>query len=233
MFMKVIKKVLLIIPIVILLTSLLFIKKDNTKKVLLLGDNVNIKTYLQEKLENFEVEEFTFSKMKSKDLLYYVTSNASISFENKKKTINELIKSSDYIVISIGLNDILSKIVLNKYEKRITYDKDNMDLAFSILEQNLFNIAEHIKLINDKTNIILTSYDDPFIFLEKEDENHMLIKNLNSLMNSISVLFSGNYLEINLNNKDYYDDEFSFFLNEEGKQKIAENIYQKIVAINQ
>lgn len=231
--MKKIKKVFLLIPVAILLISLLFVKKEETKKVLLLGDNSNIKVHLQNQLKDYHVEEFTLSTIKSKELLYYVTSNAHINVDNKKKTLNELIKSSDFIVISIGLNDIISKIVLNKYEKSVSYDVDNMNLAFSLLEQNLFNIIEHIELVNDKTNIILTSYNDPFVFLDKEDENHALIKNLNSLMNSISLLFDANYLEIVFDNENYYENEFSFYLNDEGKRKIAENIYQKIVAINQ
>jgi hypothetical protein len=51
-------------------------------------------------------------------------------------------------------------------------------------------------------------------------------------MNSISSIFNEFYLENKLENIKYYSDKNYCLLNEDGKRKIAENIYQKIIAIN-
>ena len=50
-------------------------------------------------------------------------------------------------------------------------------------------------------------------------------------MNSKYLEFNTFLLENKLENLGYYDDEFSIYLNDAGKRKIAENIYQKIIAI--
>jgi hypothetical protein len=50
-------------------------------------------------------------------------------------------------------------------------------------------------------------------------------------MNSKSLDYNLFFQENNFKNYAYYDDEFSCYLNDDGKRKIAENIYQKIIAI--
>lgn len=230
MFWKKIRKWLIFIPVLVLVIGLCIFKRSNQELILFLGDNSNVSKHLTEL--NYQTNDaFTFSKMKSKELLYYVSSNASAKYQNKKVVMNDLIKQSKVIVISIGLNDVLAKLTINKYEKKLSYDDDSLNLTFSILEQNLFNIIEHIKLLNEYARIILTSYDDPFYFLSKNDYDHNIIEVLNSLVNSISLFFNEEYLDVSLENIEYYDNEFSIYQNELGKQKTAEIIYQKIIAI--
>jgi hypothetical protein len=127
--------------------------------------------------------------MKSKELLYYVSSNAYLNNENKKISINQLIKESKYIVISIGINDLLSKLILNKYESKLTYDIDNISLMLSLFEQNLFNIIEHILLVNESCKIIVTTYDDPFYLVDKQDEIHTILNKLNLTLISVCNFF--------------------------------------------
>jgi hypothetical protein len=73
-------------------------------------------------------------------------------------------------------------------------------------------------------------YDCPFNDLNDKDFE-MIFEKLNSLMNSKPLEFNTFLLENKLENFGYYDDEFSIYLNDAGKRKIAENIYQKIIAI--
>ena len=108
--MRWIKKSLLLIPIIALLIALLFIKKED-KQILLLGDNKDISYCLKELAHDYKINDsLSLKTMKSKELLYYVSSNAYLNNENKKISINQLIKESKYVVISIGINDLLSKI---------------------------------------------------------------------------------------------------------------------------
>lgn len=232
MFMKWIKKSLLFIPILALLISLTFFKKEN-KQILLLGDNTNVSTYLNELGYGYEINSLlTLKSMKSKELLYYVSSNAYLNINNKKESINKIIKDSQYIVISIGMNDLLCKLILNKYESKLSYDIDSVNLCLSLLEQNLFNIVEHVLLINDSAKIIITTYDDPFYLASKEEEIHSIVKSLNSTFITVCNFFEQHYIEVKLNNTMYYDGLNSFYPNNLGNQKIAEIIYQKIIAIN-
>ena len=230
--MKWIKKSLLLIPIIALLIALLFIKKED-KQILLLGDNKDISYCLKELAYDYKINSsLSLKTMKSKELLYYVSSNAYLNNENKKISINQLIKESKYVVISIGINDLLSKLILNKYESKLTYDIDNIYLMLSLFEQNLFNIIEHILLVNESCKIIVTTYDDPFYLVNKQDEIHTILNKLNLTLISVCNFFEQHYVEIKLNNTMYYNDLNSFYPNDLGNQKIAEIIYQKIIAIN-
>lgn len=230
--MRWIKKSLLLIPIIALLIALLFIKKED-KQILLLGDNKGISYCLKELAHDYKINDsLSLKTMKSKELLYYVSSNAYLNNENKKISINQLIKESKYVVISIGINDLLSKLILNKYESKLTYDLDNISLMLSLFEQNLFNIIEHILLVNESCNIIITTYDDPFYLVDKKDEIHEILNKLNLTLISVCNFFEQHYVEIKLNNTMYYDDLNSFYPNDLGNQKIAEIIYQKIIAIS-
>lgn len=230
--MKWIKKSLLLIPVIALLIALLFIKKED-KQILLLGDNKDISYCLKELAHDYKINSsLSLKTMKSKELLYYVSSNAYLNNENKKISINQLIKESKYVVISIGINDLLSKLILNKYESKLTYDIDNISLMLSLFEQNLFNIIEHILLVNESCKIIVTTYDDPFYLVDKQDEIHTILNKLNLTLISVCNFFEQHYVEIKLNNTMYYNDLNSFYPNDLGNQKIAEIIYQKIIAIN-
>ena len=230
--MKWIKKSLLLIPIIALLIALLFIKKED-KQILLLGDNKDISYCLKELAHDYKINDsLSLKTMKSKELLYYLSCNAYLNNENKKISINQLIKESKYVVISIGINDLLSKLILNKYESKLTYDIDNISLMLSLFEQNLFNIIEHILLVNESCKIIVTTYDDPFYLVDKQDEIHTILNKLNLTLISVCNFFGQHYVEIKLNNTMYYNDLNSFYPNDLGNQKIAEIIYQKIIAIN-
>ena len=230
--MKWIKKSLLLIPVIALLIALLFMKKED-KQILLLGDNKDISYCLKELACDYKINDsLSLKTMKSKELLYYVSSNAYLNNENKKISINQLIKESKYVVISIGINDLLSKLILNKYESKLTYDLDNISLMLSLFEQNLFNIIEHILLVNESCKIIVTTYDDPFYLVDKQDEIHTILNKLNLTLISVCTFFEQHYVEIKLNNTMYYNDLNSFYPNDLGNQKIAEIIYQKIIAIN-
>ena len=230
--MKWIKKSLLLIPIIALLIALLFMKKED-KQILLLGDNKDISYCLKELAYDYKINDsLSLKTMKSKELLYYVSSNAYLNNENKKISINQLIKESKYVVISIGINDLLSKLILNKYESKLTYDIDNISLMLSLFEQNLFNIIEHILLVNESCKIIVTTYDDPFYLVNKQDEIHTILNKLNLTLISVCNFFEQHYVEIKLNNTMYYNDLNSVYPNDLGNQKIAEIIYQKIIAIN-
>ena len=225
------KKILLLIPCVVLIISLLIANKKEEKLVLLLGDNTGIKMHLDMMADNYQVNDsLTLETMKSKDLVYYITNDASVFFENKKKSVSQLIKRSEFIVLSIGINDLYSKLTLNKYEKKITYDSDSIEIMFTLLNQNLSMILEKILLINKDAQILISTYDYPFKSLDDKDFE-LIFKKLNSLMNSKSLEYNTFLLENKFDNIEYYDEEFSVYLNDDGKRKIAENIYQKIIAI--
>ena len=230
MFTK-IKKIVLGITVIIFIYSLLVINKKEDKLILLLGDNNGVKMYLEDYLQDYKINDsLTLNSMKSKELLEYVINDVFVPFENKKETIYSLVKRSEFVVISIGLNDLLSKITLDKYEKKIIFDLDSIELMLNVLEKNLSNIIEKIVLVNKNAKIIVSGYDNPFLGLKDEEFNKIFGK-LNSLMNSKVSKFNAYFIENKFEKLSCYDSEFSIYLNEDGKRKIAENIYQKIIAI--
>ena len=228
----------IVLPLIILLFVIIFFvgKNNKSNKILLLGDNKDYKNFIQEELEirnisNDVDNSYTYEDMKSSDLLYYATNNAVVNSKEGKISFNDMIKSSSIVCLSIGYIDVLSKITISRYERNISYDKEELELMFSRFEQNLFHIVEHIRLISEDIPIIITGYDDAFYFLEENDANHSIIKTLNDIIKDICYLFDITYVDFSLTNVIYYGDEFSLYPNEFGKRKNAKNLTDKIIAI--
>lgn len=214
-----------ILVFVLLCVSLVFgllIKDVKKSSILLLGDNKYLENYFDSSY--FIKSNFSYNNMKSEDLLYYINNNVK---SNDSYIVDE-IKYCKVICLSIGLYDVLNLITYNNYENSISYDLDLVKLNLDIYEQNLYHIIDDIININENVSIILTTYDDAFSYLSKKDD---LIKKVNNVIVSISNVFSLNLVRVNLNNLEYYDKDNLFKLNNLGKQKSAEIIIKKVVAL--
>lgn len=216
-----IKTILAIVLCISLLVAGLLLKENRKKTVLFLGDNGYIEPYLQDINYNCS---FTYQNMKSENLLYLINNNA----KNGNKTIVESIRDSSFVFISIGINDILGKIVFNKHENIISYDLDSIELALSIYEQNMYNIIDDVLNINPSIKIYFIKYDNAFKNLSNSEK---LMSYLNKSMDSLAVLFSLNCIEININEDNIYSDDYYFRLNKYGQEMYSKIVVKKVVAI--
>lgn len=159
---------------------------------------IYIKEYLEEKkkLEIF-IDDYETQGYRITDLINDINNNKEV--EETNKTIKNALIKSDLITLSIGTNDIISKINTEKALTKIDYNRlyKNIDEIINDLDKLLKLIREYCK-----EDIILIG-----INIQTEDEK------LNEIINYANEKFK----EISGKNKIYYID---YLKKEQNKYKI-------------
>lgn len=204
---------LLILPIVFLITIIIMIfTKDNKIYYLSLGDElskgINYNNYegigysdfVKEFLEKnnklkYYTKEFSDTDIRTKDLILKIKNN-----EEKNMPIQNALKKSDLITISIGLNEIYTKYLANNIENEI----------YDYIDEMMYNLKDLINLIKKYNNkeIIFIGYYNPKN--EKDLDKYILYANnkLDEICNKTNIkyvniynIFKSNaHLIYNLNN---------------------------------
>lgn len=154
---------------------------------------IYIKEYLNEKnkLETF-IDEYETQGYRITDLINDINNNKEI--EETHKTIKNVLIKADLITISIGTNDIISKINTKDYKKL----KSNIEEIINDLE-NLLNLIR--KYCKEK--IILIG-----INIKTEDKKiSEIIKYTNEQFKEISDKYKIEYIDINKINNHYPTEE--------------------------
>lgn len=78
---------------------------------LVIGDSIADNIYLREnkKINNYN-NQFINKDNRMIDLLHIIKYNEEINYQNKTISIHQLLKQSDIVIISIGMNDIYAKL---------------------------------------------------------------------------------------------------------------------------
>ena len=159
---------------------------------------IYIKEYLEEKkkLEIF-IDDYETQGYRITDLINDINNNKEV--EETNKTIKNALIKSDLITLSIGTNDIISKINTEKALTKIDYNRlyKNIDEIINDLDKLLKLIREYCK-----EDIILIG-----IIIQTEDEK------LNEIINYANEKFK----EISEKYKIYYID---YLKKEQNKYKI-------------
>lgn len=175
------KKIVLLCSIFLCVTLLLtFNLKKN--KITILGDYIlNISN---NKKYNFN---FSSDNLDSTLLLEYLDYNALDIKEGVY--INSLIKKSQKIFISVGMNDLLNYVSL--VDNRLIYNPTVIYQKIALLEYNVNEIINSILAINDVDIYYLSLY---YLNDSNFDE---IIKEYNYEIKSVLEGINVNYLEIN------------------------------------
>lgn len=210
-------KKILILGIIILTIFLIYLKTIDKKVYYLsLGDEISlgmtqdgyygksyteyIKEYLKEKnkLEIF-VNDYATIGYHITDIITDIKNNKEI--EESHKTIKNALIKSDLITLSIGTNDILSKINIEKKLTKIDYNK-----LYKNIKEILKDEEELLKLIREycKEDIIMIG-----IYINTSDEKlseiiHYANEQLKELTNKYDVIYVDLYEIINDENKTSY-----------------------------
>lgn len=177
---------------------------DNTVNNLDLKEITNISTY-----NNY----FVNNDYRIIDLLNIIKYNEEIEINNKLISIHQILKKSDIIILSVGMNDIYQK--LNSDTKDIyTYSNDminNMELILDEIDRY------------DHQKVYLLGYYNP---TNKHDDIYTYI---NYKLKRISANHNFIYLDLNSifrNNSKYYQKNDNFYLNNQGKKEIIKLIVE-------
>lgn len=217
------KKILVLTIIVLTIFIIYLTTIDKKIYYLALGDEISlgmtetyyeksyteyVKEYLEKekKLETYQ-DEFRTQGYRITDIINDIKNNKEI--EETNKTIKNALIKSDLVTISIGTNDILSKI-----NAASRYNYNNIKDS---LEQITKDIEELLKIIREycKEDIILIG-----IYINTEDENiNNLLKNENTILKDTCEKYNIIYVDLYkiLDSKEIYP-------NKEDHMKISNEI---------
>lgn len=139
----------------------------------------NYNDYIKEYLENKKVLEtyvnlYFHDNIRTTDLTNYIEDNKEIEIDGKSKSIKNALIKADLVTLSIGINDIVPKLLLkNNYTKEEIYNY--LDEYLKDLE-NLFKMVrqyckEDIVFIGYYNIFNDNSYNEYFEYLNKKAKN--------------------------------------------------------------
>ena len=210
------KKIILILFLFLSCFLVYQITEVKSLSVLVLGDSISDNKYIK---SNKIITEYNNNYVNKDyriiDLLNIIKYNEELEINNKKISIHRLMKNTDIIILSIGMNDIYSK--LNDNTKDIyTYINNMVNNMDSLLSQmNRYNYKQVFVLGYYN---ITTSYSDIFTYLNYKTKK-------------VTQKYNFEYIELNHilgNNPDYYQKNTHFMLNNQGYNKINKIIVEKL-----
>ncbi len=134
----------------------------------------------------------------SSDLLKMVENNTAILKDNKKYHINDAIKHTKYVTISVGISDIIKLIKLDTFKNTLTYDKEVVDRNLDIMQSNIYSVVEELKQKIDEKNIYLISYYFPYpaYMTALKEEDIAVFNKLNDYIKEVAKDTNTNYVDI-------------------------------------
>ena len=155
---------------------------------------------------------FYYKNLVKGDIIKY---NEEINYQNKTISIHQLLKQSDIVIISIGMNDIYAKL---------EDDPKNMYTYLNEMVNNMELILDEISRYKNAKIIVLGYYN---IFDKKND----LFIYINYKIKRITEKHDYIYIDTNKNlnnNQKYLLKNNQFYLNDHGYQEINELIVEKL-----
>ena len=234
------KKILITSMVVLLIFVIYLTTTDKKVYYLTLGDELSVSTdevisfsdnvvrYLndKEKLEIF-VNDFSKDNNYINDVINDIKENKKINHENKNISIKNALIKADLLTISIGMNDITSKINI----KSVNLSRD-YSFLYNEIDKIVVNLDEMLKLVRSycKEDIILLGLYYPFNIQNKELVNIFLYGN--NKFKEAADKYNVRYIDIYnifLENDKYLSINNPLYPSQTGFNTIAEQI---VVTIN-
>lgn len=190
--------------------------EDKKLYVLSIGDNIANNEYIK---NNKQVSTYNndFINRDSRiiDLLNIIKYNEELDKNNKSVSIHQLLKKSDILIISIGMNDLYYKL------------NDNTKEIYTYLNNMIDNYEEILKEINRY------DYEKVFVlgYYNISNKNNDIFTYINYKLKKITNNYDYTYLELNkilYNNQKYLLKKDNFYLNNDGYQQIYNLIVEKL-----
>lgn len=225
-----------IISILILFLSCYFIYNltiDNELFYLSIGDGIakgitddgkvseynytdSIKYYLtsKNKLKGFN-NSFVNKDYRITDLLRIIKYKEEIVVDNDHISINELLKKADIVTISLGMNELYYKILV---------DNNNIYSYIDGMLSDMELLLKEVDRYNHKKVIVLGYYNT-------KDNNKDIFNYVNYKLKNIVNKRGFEFIDLDKiinNDTNYFTNNTNFYLNNEGYQKISQIIVEKI-----
>ena len=208
------KKIIIILFLFLLCYACYYIYKITEKttiNIASIGDNISVDEHLKtEKNINIYDKTFTNNDYRIIDILNIIENNKEIN----NKNIYQILKKSDIVIISIGMNDIYYKL------------NDNIQAIYTYLN-NIINDYDKILKIISKYNkhVIILGY---YNINNKQND---IFTYINYKLKKLAINYNYTYIELNnifYNNKKILIKDDNYYLNNLGIKQINKIILEKI-----
>lgn len=182
--------------------------------------NDYVKEYLisKKKLKNYS-KTFTSEDMTIEKLYNYILVNKEMNQNNKKENIKEILQETDYLTISIGLNDLLYKLTLTN-----ELNDNNLNIIIEEISNSFDELIKEIRKVYRHEIFVIGYYDiniDNKIYKKA-------IKKLNNIYKANSeVIYISTYI-ISENKNIFLSNPSKYYPNYKGYQVISSKIIDKI-----
>ena len=184
--------------------------------------NNEIVTYLKDK-KKFEtyVNEFSKENLRTTDLYNMINTNEFVIIDKKKKTIKNALIKADLLTLSIGMNDFIYKMGIEK--------QTSLNELYNYVDEVILDLDNLFNLIRKycKEDIIITNYYVPINL--KNENNVKMINYANICLKEIANKYNIELIDISnfSNNQSLFLPNTSFFSNN-GNKLVYEKIKKKL-----
>ena len=179
-----------------------------------------VKDYLLKikKLKNYS-NEYVKDNMMIDTLYTTLLMNEKMSSDNIKVDIKTILRDTDYLTMTIGLNDLLYKLSLTS-----EFTEKNLNIVINEIKQSFDRLITEIRKVYKRQIYIIGYYS-----IEKDNEFiNLAIKKLNQIyQQNDEVVYIPTY-ELSENRNIFLPNPSSYYPNYKGYQLISTKIIDKI-----
>ena len=210
------KKIILILFLFLSCYIIYNLTEEKGLSCLVIGDTIADNEYLKNNslITNYN-NTYINQEYRIIDLINIIKYNEEQEIDNKKISIHRLLKNTDVLIISIGMNDLYYKLNTN-YQNIYTYLNDMLN--------NIEILLNEINKYNYKQVYILGYYNIT-------NNNNDIFTYINYKLEKLSNKYHYNYIELNnilRNNPNYLKNNHNFELNSQGYSKISKIIVENL-----
>ncbi len=179
------KKILVTTLIIILIVIIYNIFKDNKiyyVSISNISDNYTYKDYIKDYLDELDILEDYIDISSMDDRITDIIRNINDNKVYGDKTFQNILIKADLLTLSIGYNDLISKI-----DKYSIYNMYSYIDTFLIDLDNLFNVLRQF----DKEKIVMLGYYNPY-----DNKYNEIIKYINLKVEELAKKYNIEYVDI-------------------------------------
>lgn len=236
--MRLSRKIKLLILIIVSLSVFFIYKTTNHNNInyTTLGDSLSygkdcygqidygysdyIKDYLKEtnKLKKYS-KDYTKENMTIDSLYNTLLSEQKVSNKATKNTLKMILRDSDYLTMTIGLNDLIYKLSLTS-----NFTDENLNVIIKEIDTSFDNLITEIRKVYNREIFIIGYYN-----VEKDNKYlSRAIKKLNNIYKENSEVIYISTTELTENPNVFLPNPTSYYPNYKGYQLISNKIIAKI-----
>ena len=209
------KKIILILFLFLSCYLIYNLTENENTSYLLIGDQIVDNKYLKNTSSNDTYNNNFINKdYRIIDLINVIKYNEEKEINNKPLSIHRLLKNSDILIISIGMNDIYYKL---------NSDTKNIYRHINEMVNNMEILLEEINRYDYEQVLVMGYYNIT-------NQNNDLFTYLNYKMKRVVEKYSYQYIELDKiikNNPLFLEKTNNFMLNDKGYNEISKIIVEK------